>query len=201
MARFITFILTFAFSLSHGMPEDSVTSAPLRSKLRYAQYYLPIQYAGNIGFISTGIGYSSRRDHYQLSLLYGYTPRSIAGVRIHTVTAKNIFHLYRFHLNEKQTVLPYGALGVSFELGGRSFFTQPSNMPPSYYDYPKSMHFILSGGLKFRHVTSRYKGLRGFEFFAETTTVDAYVWYKILSDEVKMRHILSMAVGIHLLRK
>jgi hypothetical protein len=97
--------------------------------------------------------------------------------------------------------LPYGTLGLSFELGGRSFFTQPSNMPPGYYDYPKSMHVIASGGVKLRQITTQYKSLRGFEFFAEATTIDAYIWYKTLSDEVKMHQIITLAVGVHFLGK
>jgi hypothetical protein len=181
--------------------EDSVETGILRKRFGHAQYYLPLQYAGNIGVISLGVGYGAKRDLYQLSLVYGYAPASMAGVRIHTITAKNIFHLYRFRLNEKQTLLPYAALGLSFEIGGRSFFTQPANMPPSYYDYPKSMHFIPSAGLKMRYITPRYKALRGIEIFAEATTVDAYVFYKFLSDEVKMHQIITLAAGVHLLKK
>lgn len=198
----IVSLISLTFSGSYAsIVEDSIKTSNTLERRWYLPHYIPIQYAGNIGFLSTGIGYSSRKENYQLSLVYGYAPRSLAGVPVHTLTAKNIFSLHRFHLNKKETLIPYGALGLSFEIGGRSFFQQPSNMPPSYYDFPKSVHIVASGGLKFRAITSRYKNLRGFEFFAETTTIDAYIWYKVRSDEVKLRHILSAAAGVHLLLK
>jgi hypothetical protein len=193
---FLTYAVCYA-----AVIEDSVKSETQRRRGWYTPHYLHVQYAGNIGFLSAGIGYGARKDNYQLSLVYGYVMPLVAGVRIHTATAKNIFHIYRFYLSEKQTLLPYMALGLSIELGGRSFFRQPSNMPHSYYDFPKSIHLIPAAGIKLRQMTDHFKSLRGFEFFIETSTVDAYVWYKFRSDEVKMRQILSIAAGVHLLRK
>jgi hypothetical protein len=166
----------------------------------YVPDYFPFQYAGNIGLISAGAGYVFAKDRYQLSLVYGYTPKSIAGVTIHTLTARNVFHLYRIHLGERQTLLPYAALGLSFEIGGRSFFTSPSNMPPGYYKFPKSVHVIPGAGLKLRYL-SKLPSISALEFFGEVSTVDAYVWYKIISDEVSMSQILSLSVGIHLIRR
>jgi hypothetical protein len=202
MKRCFTFVLIFVVFWSNAStPEDSTKSSTWKKRAWFAPHYFPVQYAGNIGFLSAGIGYGARKDNYQLSLVYGYAPPSVAGVRIHTLTAKNIFHLYRFYLSEKRTLIPYAGLGLSFELGGRSFFRLPKNMPHGYYDFPKSVHLVASGGIKLRYMTNNSKAFRGVEFFTEACTIDAYVWYKFLSEEVKMRHILSLAVGVHFLRK
>ena len=182
-------------------PEDSVKSLSTAKRLRFNSSYLALQYAGNIGFLSLGIGYTAPRDKYQLSLVYGYAPPSLAGAHIHTVTAKNIFPLYRFYLNRKQTLIPYGAIGLSLELGGRSFFRQPSNMPDSYYDFPKSVHLIPATGVKLRHITDHQRHLHGYEFFLEITSVDVYVWYKLTSDKIRTQQILSLAGGVHFLIK
>jgi hypothetical protein len=197
------FILVFIFAAigcAAFDTEDSISTIRAGKIKRFRPHYIALQYAGNIGFASAGVGYASRKDTYQVSLIYGYAPPSIAGVQIHTITAKNIFPLYRFYINRKQTVIPYGAIGVSLEVGGKSFFKQPSNMPRSYYDFPKSLHVIPALGVKLRHMTSHPKHFRGYEFFVETTTVDVYVWYKFTSDEVTMAQILSLAAGVHLLR-
>lgn len=194
----LSFIAINAYSTAL---EDSLKLDTIRRKPWYHPRYIPVQYAGNIGFVSAGVGYASRKENYQLSLIYGYAPPSMAGVRVHTLTAKNIFGLYKVHLNKKQMLIPYAALGLSFEIGGRSFFSQPSNMPKNYYNFPKSVHVVASGGLKIRYMASHCKNLRGFEFFVETTTIDAYIWYKLRSNEVKLHHILSAAAGVHLLLK
>jgi hypothetical protein len=201
MKAIVLIVLLALASIGVYAVEDSTkVEASVRNRW-YSPHYLPLQYAGHIGFISAGIGYEARKDNYQLSLLYGYAPPSVAGVRVHMLTAKNIFHIYKFPIGVERTLIPYAALGLTFEVGGRSFFFQPRNMPSGYYDFPKSVHLVASGGIKLRHMTSHYKGFRGFEFFVETSTIDAYIWYKSISDEVKMKDIFSLGFGVHLLRK
>lgn len=181
---------------------DTLSETNARAKKRfYIPHYFPLQYAGNIGVISAGVGYQAPKDRYQLSVVYGFSPASVTGANIHTLTGKNIFHLYRFPIGEQNALIPYTALGLSIELGGRSFFIQPDNMPKGYYDFPKSIHVIASAGLKFRCMTENIRGLQGVEFFAETCTVDAYIWYKFLSSEVKIHDIFTLAFGVHFMRK
>jgi hypothetical protein len=185
-------------AICFGVPEDSVRSANRDTRRWYSPDFIPIQYAGNIGFVSGGVGFSGRKENYQLGLMYGYAPAFAAGTRVHMLTAKNVFHLYRFNVGRNRLIIPYAGLGVSVEVAGRSFFTLPSNMPKGYYDFPKSIHLIPSAGLKVRHHTQR-KLFRAIEFFAEATTADAYLWHKFTSDEVGIQQIVTMALGINLL--
>lgn len=173
---------------------SDLTYHPILSRM-----YFPVQFAGNIGFFSAGVGYRPLTDKYQLSLLYGYTPSSVSTVTCHLITAKNNFHLYRFRVSDTRTFIPYAALGISLEVSGRSFFRQPDNMPDSYYDFPKSIHAIPSLGVKLRHETLKFKGFHATEFFAEASTVDAYIWYKFQSSDIEVRDIVSLALGVHLL--
>jgi hypothetical protein len=182
--------------------EDSVKI--MSGKSHYAWYfpnYIPVQYAGNIGLISAGIGYTARKQNYQLSLLYGYVPASLAGVNVHTITAKNIFPVYKLQVNNQNTIIPYLACGVSLEVNGRSFFSLPANMPEGYYRYPKSLHFIPSAGVKLHSTNRQFGFVRSLEFFAEVSTVDVYLWSRFISNEVRTYEIMSLALGIHLTTK
>lgn len=179
---------------------DSTDFETVSQRRWYSPHYIPIQYAGNIGFISAGIGYAPVRDKFQLSFQYGFAPKSIAGVDIHTLTLRNIFHIYKHNLGA-YSIIPYAGMGLSLEVGGRSFFFLPSNMPKGYYKFPKSIHLIPALGVKARHSTERIKSLRAVELFAEVSTVDAYIWYKAISSEVKMRQIISLSVGVNLMKR
>lgn len=203
MTRLFTLILITATNFVWAFDIHPVDSSRSKSfNFRWIiPKYIPVQYAGNIGWISTGIGYATREDNYRLSLLYGYVPEAISGVRIHTLTAKNIFVLYHFPLNYKQTLLPYLACGVSIEIGGRSFFRQPAEMPSGYYNYPKSLHFIPAAGMKLQYSTEQFKFFRAMEVFAEASTVDVYIWSKIMSDQVRMGQIVSLSLGMHFVVK
>jgi hypothetical protein len=163
----------------------------------YIPHFIPLQFAGNIGFLSTGVGYEARKQNYQLAIVYGYVPARFGGVSVHSFTAKNTFPIFRFFIDKIRSIVPYGAIGLNVEVGGKSFLTLPDNMPASYYDFPKSTHLIGSLGVKYRHVMNR-PSVRAVEFFAETTTIDAYIWYKTRSDAVKWRQILSGAVGANI---
>jgi hypothetical protein len=198
---FVISLLFFTLTDATAIINDTLA---LRKKARFrraiAPEYIPIQFAGNIGWLSSGVGFRNRNDNYQLSVVYGFVPASQSVVRSHLITAKNIFHLFHFPVRDRVTLLPYASIGISWEVGGRSFFWQPENMPPGYYDFPKSVHAIPALGLKYRRDGSKLKPFKGLEVFLEVTSVDAYIWYKFMSDEIEMHQILTLACGIHLLR-
>jgi hypothetical protein len=186
-------------ALAQNDPDVELETSDLAYHPILSRMYVPVQFAGNIGLVSAGIGYRPLRDKYQLSLLYGYTPSSVSAVTCHLITAKNNFHIYQFHVSDTRTFIPYAAIGISLEVSGRSFFRQPDVMPDSYYDFPKSLHAIPSLGVKLRHKSLKLKGFYATEFFAEASTVDAYIWYKFQSNDVEVRDIVSLALGVHLL--
>jgi hypothetical protein len=195
-------VLYLVFLLS--VPAQEVSAAGFRDSTRSARWYLPhyvpLQFAGNIGLISTGIGYSSHRENYHLTLLYGYTPASVAQTQIHTITAKNTFALKQWSLAGNSVLMPYLGVGLSVEVGGIAFFTMPPDYPKGYYDFPKNLHVIGSGGLNLRHLFENDKVfLRGMEFYVEGGTVDVYIWYKTISDEIKWNQIFSLALGVNFL--
>lgn len=198
MQRLVIGICLLAALMIHDVRGQSTDST--RGTRWYVPDFAHLQYAGNIGFISGGIGFSSRLRNYQLGLLYGYVPKAIAGVRIHTVTARNTFPILRYPLKNNQTLIPYVGLGLSFEIGGNAFFRMPSHFPESYYDYPKNMRVLAYGGARVQQLfEDDWHGVRGLEFFAEAGTIDLYVWYKAMSHEIKMGQIFSLAVGANIL--
>ena len=179
---------------------EKYVSDSTSSKKWYFPHYVPLQFAGNIGLVSTGIGYTSNRENYELNILYGYVPASVAQTYIHTVAVKNIFPLSRYLLRNNQTFVPYFGLGLTLEVGGISFFKMPSHYPKSYYDFPKNLHVTGFGGVKIQHFfRDDVKFIRGIEFYAEAGTMDIYVWYKAISDEIKFNEIFSLAFGINFL--
>lgn len=166
----------------------------------YLPHHIPLQFAGNIGLLATGVGFATTVENYQLSLLYGYVPASIAGTPVHTITAKNVFPLSRYLWRNNNTVVPYLGLALSLEVGGISFFGLPSYYPESYYDFPKNLHVTAFGGVKLRHLFQDDEFfLRGIEFYGEAGTVDVYLWYKVISEQIRFNKIFSLAFGVNLL--
>ena len=137
--------------LVSGFYHASATDNPPDSSRSYSRWlpdFIPVQFAGNIGFLSTGVGYTTTRQTYQLSVLYGYVPASIGKSNIHSLTVKNFFPLAQYGLKNSQTFIPYLGIGLSVELGGNAFFTMPDHFPESYYDFPKNLHLLAYGGAR-----------------------------------------------------
>jgi hypothetical protein len=197
LARIILLLALWSFCESQAFAQRSDST---RVRRWYIPQFVPVQFAGNIGVISTGLGYSSRLRNYHLSLVYGYVPRSIGGTRIHTIAARNSFPIARYSLNNNQVLIPYLGVGLSFEIGGNSFFRQPDHFPKSYYDFPKNMHLLAYGGAKVQHLFDRTSSrFRGVEFFAEAGTIDVYLWYKTMSPDIRFYEIFSIALGANVL--
>ena len=171
MARLILYFLLLPVTVQNVSAQHN-DSTPRHQW--YVPHYVPAQFAGNIGLFSLGVGYSSNHDNYHINFLYGYVPSSVAGTEIHTITAKNIFPLTRYGM--------------------------PSHYPEGYYDFPKNVHVIAYGGARLQHLFQEdFKLLRGMEFYCEAGTVDIYLWYKAMSNHIRLNQIFSVALGVNLL--
>lgn len=200
MKTLMKLILLLAVVLSVACHGFAQLSDSTRSRRQYLPHFIPVQSAGNIGFLSVGIGYSTRTRNYHVSLLYGYVPKSVARTYIQTIALKNIFPIARFALKNDHVLVPYVGLGASFELGGNSFFRQPAHFPKDYYDFPKNIHALVYGGAKVqRFFEDPFIGVRGLEFFVEAGTIDLYIWYKTMSQQMKLKEVFTLATGVNLL--
>lgn len=200
MQRFRTALLLLVILAALPGGVHAQTNDSTRGSRWYLPDFVPLQYAGNIGFLSAGVGYASRLRNYDLGVIYGYVPKSIVGTYIHTLTAKNTFPVTRYQLKNNNILIPYLGLALSLEVGGNAFFRMPDHFPDSYYDYPKNMRVLAYGGARVQHLfEDDFHGLSGVELFAEAGTVDLYIWYKAMSNEIKLKEIFSLAVGVNFL--
>ena len=200
MKGFFSVIICVAVLSACGTTCFAQLNDSTRAPRWYLPDFVPVQFAGNIGFVSAGIGYSTRVRNYHFSLVYGYVPKSVARTYIHTLAIKNTLPITRYALKNDQILIPYVGLGASIELSGNAFFIQPAHFPESYYDFPKNLHALLYAGAKVQRLFANpSRGLRGVEFFAEAGTIDLYIWYKAMSNEIKLNEIFSVALGVNLL--
>lgn len=180
-----------------AVDHDSTQLTNNRLPRWYRPSHVPLQFAGNIGLLSAGVGFSSRSDDYRLALVYGYVPASLSVVRVHMLTMKNSFRLATLGVNRNTSVTPYLSAGVSWEIKGRSFFSQPDVMPDQYYRFPKSIRLVPGAGVRVKKEFAQKKFFTNTEFFAEATTYDILVFYKVYSREIRLNQIFSAAIGVN----
>ena len=99
-----------------------------------------IQYAGNIGFISAGVGYTFWNEKGQTDVLVGYLPKSIGGVRIISLTAKAAYYPWDIKVGKRYEIEPiYGGVYLSYSFGSQYYTSLPEYYPRGYYWWPTAL--------------------------------------------------------------
>ena len=168
----------------------------IKQKPWYRPDYATIQFAGNIGFLSLGIGYQFFNNRINSEILYGFVPASISKAEnINTITFKNTFPI----INKKhKTVItsPITGFAVSYETGNNSFVKLPDKYPDDYYR-TNAFHFTFFVGAKAHKDFTKPIIIKGIDFYFEIGSVDTYLWYA-MSQKINPRKIFSLSVGVNL---
>lgn len=157
--------------------------------------YATVQFAGNIGYLSAGIGYHLFNGKIKTEFIYGYVPKKYAHVDIHTFSSKNTFPLFRKEFLGLE-IAPYLGFTFSYETGRNSFVELPSQFPSGYYS-PNAFHLCFLGGVSAKQNLNPMYFIKGIEFYAEAVSVDSFFWYKLQSRQIKLYQVVSMALGIN----
>ena len=158
--------------------------------------HVKLQHAGFIGRAAIGVG-----DHFfdgklQSELFYGYVPKEVAGVHIHTVTLKNNYRPYTFIL-DGYTLTPYVGLGVMDMVKQRYSANSREEVPSSYY-HVTGIHLLAYGGIEYKQeFLDRNEKRRAFSLFLEIGTIDTYlVSYYNNPEFLGPEDIYSLAIGV-----
>ncbi len=157
--------------------------------------YAKVQFAGNIGFLSGGIGYQLFKNKMQTEFIYGFVPKKHAHAEIHAFTLKNTFPLFRKQYLGLE-ISPYLGFTFSYETGRNSFVELPSQYPSGYYS-SNAFHLCFMGGVAAKQQLNPKYFIKEIEFFAEAVSVDSFFWYKINSRQIKLYQVVSMALGVN----
>jgi hypothetical protein len=106
--------------------------------------HIKVQYAGGLGFISIGAGYSTRNEKLEGDLYYGYLPKNIGGVRIHSISGKITWiPLHSVRIKKYRVEPLMTGLIVNYSLGKEYFSFDPPYYPYNYYSFPTAIHSAL----------------------------------------------------------
>lgn len=188
------FLLTTCWPLR--AQKANLTEHDCTTKKWYSPAYFKIQYAGNIGFMSLGLGYDWWQNKAQSTLLYGYVPETKGNATIHTFTLKNDFRLYSFSIKDKYNLQPTLGFSLSVEPGQNSYMRIPERFPDEYYA-PNCFYACLNLGLKSNFKLDQERYFSSIDVYAEFNTLADYVFYNIIAQEHRSNNIGSMALGVN----
>jgi hypothetical protein len=152
--------------------------------------YFKMQYAGNIGLISSGVGTSFHNAIF-IDINYGYYPGQTS--RVHTFALKTSFNL----LNEKvlkKEIQIYSGFTTSYSFTKNTYAKYPSYFPNSYYDFPNAIHFQPHLGIGY---LLHHEGINNpASLFFEIGAMDYKLITAIRNKSIQLGDIINLCFGI-----
>lgn len=203
MKKLLKFTLIFALSLlaAGAFAQDSHTTNTAR------KWYLPdhvtIQFAGNIGLLSAGPGYSYLHDKINTDFLYGYVPgfeTADTDAGIHILTAKNYYTPFRHTFKEDyQWEIVKVGFGVSYSMGQQFFTSLPKRYPDKYYWWASSLRLTpFIGTALSAKVGNDATIIKRVQLYAELGTNDLDIVSITSNKSLSVYDILNLAIGTKL---
>jgi len=156
--------------------------------------HIKIQFAGNIGVISSGIGYNYLSDKAQFDILYGFIPKSLGGANIHTISNKNSILLFKQNIGKYLVLSRSVGVSVNRAFTKNTFTYLPNHYPENYYS-PNAIHLAPFISYNFIYSNQLKEGLNQFNIFFEISTLDTYLYNYIRSSTVNFNEIWNLAIG------
>jgi hypothetical protein len=155
--------------------------------------YVKAQYAGNIGFVSVGAGKTFWNQKVTLDLSYGYLPKTLNGVSVHTVAFKSIYHFKGKQLGKSRVGIYTGA-GVTYNVTSNTYVRYPDYYPEGYYD-SNAFHLIPFIGTKLS-VPIDTRHFNRMSVYSEFGSIDYQIWYAIENKTIKLNQIWNFSFGL-----
>lgn len=146
-----------------------------------------VQYAGEIGILSFGLGRTITKN-YSFDILYGYVPESEAGKEIETYSFKNDYKFFRY---EKHPYLMsiYMGVNVYHVIGLRYQTSRFASYPRNYYRI-SSIRTLLYLGVELETQSNRNS------FFFESGMNDIWIInYYNNQNVLDPKDYISLATG------
>jgi hypothetical protein len=161
-----------------------------------APHHIQLQYAGNIGMVSAGVGYNVAGDKVHITLMDGFTPASVAGSNINVVALKGSYDIILIPLLRTKELIPYAGLAATFETSGNGVYKKlPDRYSDRKYYKMSAFHANVFAGAKLRMPVGTRQRQR-LELYAETGTVDSYLYYYLKNSSMNFTDMFSMALGM-----
>lgn len=160
--------------------------------------HINVQYAGGMGFISIGTGYSTKNEKLDADLFYGYLPESIGGTTIHSISGKITWvPLHPLPIKKYQLEPLMTGLIVNYSFGKQYFSFDPPNYPYRYYSFPTAIHSAIFLGSRVGYNFPPQSFVKRMSFYYEVLSFDREILSFVSNTKsLKVTDIVTLSLGV-----
>lgn len=160
-----------------------------------------IQNAGNMGFISAGIGWDyGRHSQWETNILFGYLPKYNSNRGKLTMTLKQNYIPWSVYIKDGWSIEPLSCgLYLNTVFGHEFWSRQPGRYPDKYYEaLSTKMRANVFLGQRLTKIIphNKRKKIKSITAFYEVSTCDLYIRSMIIDDYLSLWDILGLSIGI-----
>lgn len=194
---------------SDGQRDSMTRHERKEARMRQVWSYLiprniSVQYAGNIGMVSVGTGWTyGRRRRWETDMMIGYLPKFDSRYAKMTMTLKESFMPWTVALDRgdrwRLTPLTCG-LFLNTVFGEDFWAHEPSRYPDSYYGFSTKLRasIYLGQQVTVRIPTKMSVYFRSVSLYYELSACDIYIVSAVTNRYLKLHDILSLGMGVRL---
>jgi hypothetical protein len=132
----------------------------------------------------------TKNEKHNFGLSYGYLPKSVNSVEVHTVSAKGAFNFKRHKLSKKAFLNGYIGTNLLYSVTDNTYLKFPGYFPSDYY-FANAVHFAPFLGLKIgsRKISSKFS-------YIELGTLDYYLFNRLKYNRSKFIDCLNLCMGL-----
>lgn len=159
-----------------------------------------LQYAGNIGFISTGIGWDyGKHEQWETHLLFGYLPSSVISRDMVTMTLRESFIPWEVKCGHLLTLNPILAnLSFNTIFDTEFWITEKERYPGDYYRFSSKVRaqMGIGGRLNFHFTDYQRRQTDRISIYYELSTYDLALISVLPNKTLRFSDTLALGLGI-----
>lgn len=161
-----------------------------------------LQFAGGIGFLSVGIGYTFFNQKLDVTYFYGYVPKFVLTDDLHSVSLQLTAKFLRFKVNKTVELMPLNfGWFIHHTFGSEYWIKLPSNYPEKYYWWsPGRNSGVFLGGEIKNKLLSNKTAASGTAFYVRVGSRGLYIASKFGNSSIPLSDIIEFGFGIAVYR-
>ena len=160
-----------------------------------------VQFAGNMGLLSVGVGWEyGRRKQWETHLLFGFLPKAQSDRAKTTMTLKENYIPWSLYINNGWAVEPLTVgLYLNTVFGPEFWQKQPARYPDSYYPFLSTkmrVNVFVGQRVELTLPSNRRKFVKSITAFYELSTCDLYIRALVQDSHVRLTDIFGLSLGL-----
>ena len=196
-------LLAFAFFLNQ--PKSIAQKNAPKDTSKYSMLipdYMKLQYAGGIGFMSAGVGYTFFKDRLDVTMFYGYVPKTFGITDLQSISLQLTVKLLKYKIYDNIEILPLNFGWYAHHTFGSEFWiTLPDKYSKGYYWWSpgRNAGIFVGGELKTKLLASGSPA-SGTAFYFRVGSRGLYIASKAGNSTIPLSDIIELGFGVAIYR-